>query len=154
MDEDTEIRPLRVGEAEALCVLIAALAAHHDDVAQVRPCDVVRDCLGPRAMARVLVAERGGRLVGYAALFPVMQMQLGRRGAELHHLFVAEDLRGAGLGTALVAAARDQAREMGADYMALGASEENLRAHGFCGAQGFEAANAAGKRFRMQLGGP
>lgn len=62
--------------------------------------DGVRDALfGAGASAEALVAEDGGRIVGYALFFHNFSTFLGRRGLYLEDLYVQPEQRGTGLGT-------------------------------------------------------
>lgn len=72
-----------------------------------------------RPDASLLVAEREGGVVGYAALWRQ------ERDAELGDLAVAVAHRRAGLGTTLVEAAADDARERGAERLFLQVRESN-----------------------------
>lgn len=72
-----------------------------------------------RPDASLLVAEREGGVTGYAALW-----RQGRE-AELGDLAVAAPHRRAGLGTTLVEAAADDARERGAERLFLQVRESN-----------------------------
>ncbi|WP_322866139.1 GNAT family N-acetyltransferase [Aquicoccus sp. G2-2] len=152
MQRGWKIRALAAGDAVALCHLIEALAAHHGDVAEVKSAQVMRDCLGTDAVLRTLVAQAQGKLIGYAAAMPRVQLQFGRRGAELHHLFVAREWRGRGVGRGLMRATMAMvAREMGAEFMVVGTEPENLRAQGFYTAFGLRALGGAGPRFAIRL---
>ncbi|PXW26566.1 GNAT family N-acetyltransferase [Paraburkholderia caballeronis] len=65
--------------------------------------DGLRDALfGARPSAEALVAEDGGKLVGYALFFHNFSTFLGRRGLYLEDLYVQPSQRGSGLGTALL----------------------------------------------------
>ena len=57
---------------------------------------------GPHPAAEALVAEREGKIVGYALYFQNFSTFLGRRGLYLEDLYVQPTLRGGGLGTALL----------------------------------------------------
>ncbi|HEX7682098.1 MAG TPA: GNAT family N-acetyltransferase [Trinickia sp.] len=57
---------------------------------------------GARPAAEALVAEREGRVVGYALFFHNFSTFLSRRGLYLEDLYVQPELRGSGLGTALL----------------------------------------------------
>lgn len=57
---------------------------------------------GQHPAAEALVAEREGKIVGYALYFQNFSTFLGRRGLYLEDLYVQPALRGSGLGTALL----------------------------------------------------
>lgn len=79
---------------------------------------------------RYLVAERGGRVIGYAA----------RRGAELTAAFVRPSSAGRGVGAALVAAVARQARREGARALRVLAARPAV---GFYARLGFRPGRAA-----------
>ncbi|TKC83899.1 GNAT family N-acetyltransferase [Trinickia terrae] len=63
----------------------------------------VRDALfGERPAAEALVAEAGGKIVGYALFFHNFSTFLGRRGLYLEDLYVQPSQRGSGLGRAML----------------------------------------------------
>ena len=65
--------------------------------------DGLADALfGARPSAEALVAEDGGRIVGYALFFHNYSTFLGRRGLYLEDLYVQPSQRGTGLGTAML----------------------------------------------------
>lgn len=68
---------------------------------------------GPRPAAESLVAERDGRLVGYAIFYPTMSSFRARTMLWLEDLFVEESERGLGTGRALLAALARLAVERG-----------------------------------------
>jgi phosphinothricin acetyltransferase len=84
--------------------MVHDLAAHHGDVPTIDVEMLKRDALGDAPWLTVLVAERAGVLLGYAALCRMAQMQFGARGMDMHHLFVARAHRGQGVGAALITA--------------------------------------------------
>ena len=70
----------------------------------------------------LLLAEEGGRAVGYAMVSEIRgqaTLRTGARMAELETLSVLPESRGAGVGTALMAAVHELARELGADEVML-----------------------------------
>jgi ribosomal protein S18 acetylase RimI-like enzyme len=70
----------------------------------------------------LLLAEDGGRAIGYAVVSEVgsqATLETGGRMAELESLAVLPGSRGAGVGTTLMAAAHELVRELGIDELML-----------------------------------
>jgi ribosomal protein S18 acetylase RimI-like enzyme len=91
----------------------------------------------------VLVAERGGDLVGYAFVTFGMgwsSWNSGERIAELQTLSIAPTSRGHGLGSQLLAAVRDKLASTGIQYMAIGSLVSNIDAQRFYERHGFTEA--------------
>ncbi|MEW9918272.1 N-acetyltransferase family protein [Marimonas sp. MJW-29] len=147
------VRPITPDDLTAVLFMVRALAAHHEDIATLTPETLARDALGDPPWMRVLVTERRGDLVGYAALCPLAQLQFGVRGMDMHHLFVAEQARGSGVGRALIDASLALCRAEGCRYMTVGTHPENTAAAAVYRAAGFEDLPPPGPRFRMKLAG-
>jgi len=105
----------------------------------------------------VLTARQDGRMVGYAMLIrgvvddaDVQRAVPLRPAVELSKMYVLPDGHGAGVSAALIAAALDQARALGAACMWLGVNQENQRAQRFYAKHGFVASGA--KTFRLGEG--
>lgn len=145
------IRPARPDDLSALLRMVHALAAHHGDDAAVTEADLARDLFSARPWMQVLLAETPDGPVGYAALLPIAQLQKGVRGMELHHLYVAPDDRGSGIGGLLIEAAGDHARRQGCSYMSVGTHPGNLAAQSFYTRRGFSPRPLAGARFARVL---
>ncbi|MBN3767369.1 GNAT family N-acetyltransferase [Burkholderia sp. Ac-20365] len=65
--------------------------------------DGVRDALfGARPSAEAIVAERDGKMIGYALFFHNYSTFLGRRGLYLEDLYVQPTERGTGLGSKML----------------------------------------------------
>ena len=65
--------------------------------------DGLRDALfGARPSAEAIVAERDGRMIGYALFFHNYSTFLGRRGLYLEDLYVQPTERGTGLGSKML----------------------------------------------------
>lgn len=84
-----------------------------------------------RADTDLFVAEEGGRVVGYAACWTVIDQ------SELGNVAVARDARGRGLGGALVDAVVERVRERGARELFLEVRESNLGAQAVYRERGF-----------------
>ena len=77
--------------------MVQALAEHHGDVPQITLEILKRDIFGAIPWIYVIVAEAEGKAVGYAALCPLIKLQMGLRRIDMHHLFVEAGLRGQGI---------------------------------------------------------
>ena len=86
---------------------------------------------GPRPMAEVVLAERGGEPVAFALFFPNFSTFLGRPGLYLEDLFVREDVRGEGIGRRLLAHMARLAIERGWGRMEWAVLDWNAPAIGF-----------------------
>jgi ribosomal protein S18 acetylase RimI-like enzyme len=81
--------------------------------------------------AHLILAEEDGRAIGYAMVSEIggqATLQTGARMAELESLSVLPDERGAGVGTALMAATHELVRELGIDELMLYVMDGNERA--------------------------
>ncbi|MGV8952929.1 MAG: GNAT family N-acetyltransferase [Cypionkella sp.] len=145
------IRPATPADLPHLVVLIRALAAHHADDATVTETSLARDLFGPHPWLHMLVASDDAKLTGYVALTQLARLQWGQRGIDIHHLYVSEGHRGAGLGAGLVAAAIDFARAQDCSYITVSALETNTEAQAFYAKHGFTDAPVQGRRFALSL---
>lgn len=150
MGGEVRIRRAERGDLAALLPLVQGLARHHDDVPRLTAETLAGDLFGPWPWFHVLVAEADG-LLGYAALLPLARLQHGERGLDLHHLFVAEDARGQGIGRALLGASEGLARELGCRYVIIGTAEVNVAAQEFYLSQGYRAIPNPARRFLKDL---
>jgi GNAT superfamily N-acetyltransferase len=145
MDESPLIRDAREDDAAALAALATAMD-HPTEEAAMR-----------RRMARVagngdyrtLVAERGGRVVGFAALAWGWTIIDDEPQPRVTALSVMPDERGRGTGAALMAAAEAWARERGAVTLRLTTAVRRERAHRFYERLGYER---TGYRYVKKLG--
>lgn len=144
------IRSVTENDLPELQEMVCGLARHHGDSATLTLDDLRRDALGAPPWLIILVAEAGERLLGYAALLPLGQLQFGIRGMDLHHLFIRENARGRGVGRMLVGACIDVARDRGCRFLAVGTSPRNQAAQDTYRALGFDQAPQAGPRFRVK----
>ncbi len=84
----------------------------------------------------VLVAERGGRIVGWLEWSARSTLESGAT-AEISGLVVAEDCRAGGIGSALVERAAAAALERGFARLRVRTNETRTRTHGFYERLGF-----------------
>src|ERR1700680_2748485 len=99
------IRPATVNDVSLLKNLICELAEYERERDQVviTEAHLVRDGFGPQPKFRALIAEWDGQAAGYALFFGFYSTWAGR-GLFLEDVFVREQLRGRGIGKALLAA--------------------------------------------------
>ncbi|KIN62453.1 putative acetyltransferase protein [Sulfitobacter noctilucicola] len=148
---DITTRPLEHKDLPVLLEMVRDLAMHHGDTADVTRADLERDCLGVTPWLQVLVAEVGGAVSGYAALCPLVQLQFGVRGMDIHHLFVRDVARGRGVGRALINASLELSRSLGCRYVTVGTHPDNAVAAAIYPRMGFDALPQPGPRFRIKL---
>ncbi|WP_160116004.1 GNAT family N-acetyltransferase [Candidatus Halocynthiibacter alkanivorans] len=176
---DTVTRNARTADLPQLLDMVCLLARHHHDTPELTLEQLRALIFGPDKWISVIVAEQipgtgpgtatasnagtppvsgacvdtgtGTSLAGYAALCPRIQLQLGLRGIDLHHLFVRDGMRGQGVGSHLVKAAEKMARARGCSYMTVSTHPENITAQHIYLAQGFTRLPGAGNRFQRSL---
>lgn len=124
---DVDIRPATADDAAAIVRMIRALASYQDldDRVSVTEEDIVRDGFGPQPRFSVLIAERLGTAVGLALYFETYSSWDGCPGLFIHDLFVAEDLRGKGVGQALVHRLAEIAARRGCSHVHLNVLHAN-----------------------------
>ena len=99
------IRPMARGDAAAVAEMARELAAVLDDhEPALDPNDLVRDGIGPERWFDCLVAEVGGRLIGYAMVCRGYEAHMAKRRLWLSDLYVRTDARKTGAGCALMRA--------------------------------------------------
>jgi hypothetical protein len=109
------IRPATRGDLPRLWDLLWGLATYErwTEFVTGTPERLGEMLFGARPAGEALVAERPGRLVGYALFYPTMSSFRTRTMLWLEDLFVVESERGQGTGRALVAALAHLALERG-----------------------------------------
>ncbi|MCV7423231.1 GNAT family N-acetyltransferase [Mycobacterium yunnanensis] len=102
----------------------------------------------------VLVARDGRRISGYAMLIrgvvdddDVRKAVSARPAIELSKMYVLQEAHGAGVSAALMTAALDASRALGAACVWLGVNQENQRAQRFYAKHGFQVSGT--KTFRL-----
>ena len=99
--------------------------------------DVLAHGFGERARFRVLLAEDGGRALGYALYYPSYDSEHAAKGLYLQDLFVVPGARRRGVGRALMVAVARACQADGGCYLFWNALE----------------ANHAGRAFYHRIGG-
>jgi GNAT superfamily N-acetyltransferase len=106
MEERFLIRPAKAGDADELFRLIGELAEYEKLTHMVvgSPAMLREALFGARPSCEALIAEHGGRTVGFALFFTTFSTFLCKPGLYLEDLFVEPAHRGAGIGKALLRA--------------------------------------------------
>ena len=109
------IRRVTRDDVHELLELIRGLATYEKKrhKAVVTEDDLFRDGFGPQPKFRALIAEWDGKAAGYASFFYFYSTFQGRPGLFLEDLFVPDELRGKGIGKALLVAVCKLAVEEG-----------------------------------------
>ncbi len=130
--------------------MIGLLARHHGDDPRITLPELQDQIFG-RGTGRILVAAEEEGLVGYALILTRPNLVTGGVGHDLNHLFVMEWRRRAGIGRALIAAARQVSRDAGAEFLMIGTDRENLGAQRAYRDMGLAEMPMPGPRFRIAL---
>ena len=110
-----------VAEIESM---VADFARGHPAENHRRSSDALRAAyFGDRPVARLLVAEQDGQVVGMGQWRRIHDMFWGMFGAEAEWLYVKPSFRGRGIAAAIVARICAQARESGAQFLHGGGGE-------------------------------
>ena len=110
-----KIRPATRDDVATLLNLIRELASYEKKryKAVVTEQDLLRDGFGPQPKFRALIADWNGQPAGYASFYYFYSTFLGRPALFLEDLFVLDQLRGKGIGKALLASVAKLAVEEG-----------------------------------------
>jgi GNAT superfamily N-acetyltransferase len=139
VEERFLIRPAKAGDVDEVMRLIRGLA-DYEKLAHmvVGTPQMLRDALfGARPSCEALIAERGGRAVGFAIFFTTFSTFLCQPGLYLEDVFVEPAHRGAGIGKALLRrlAALAQERDCGRfEWRVLDWNEPSIRFYRSLGA--------------------
>ena len=136
-----QIRPAVETDVPVILELIRALADYEHAPEQV-VCDeaLLRESLfGPRPEAEVLLACEGSTAAGFAVFFHNYSTWWGRRGIYLEDLFVRPEMRGKGIGKALLRTLAQIANDRGCARMEWAVLDWNQPAIDFYRSLGAEA---------------
>lgn len=108
------IRAARATDVVLLRKMIRELAEFERELDRVTitETDLLRDGFGPHPRFRALIAEWNGQTAGYAFVFSYYSTWVGP-GLFVEDIFVREEFRGKGIGTAMLAAVARTARDEG-----------------------------------------
>lgn len=147
-----DVQEATVADLECIHQMVHALAKHHGDVATPSKRELEEILFPQNPWLITLVAKINSETVGYAVLCPLIRLQLGSRGLDIHHLFVVPDMRGKGIGTALIKSSIDVAQKTGCSYVTVGTRPDNISAQKTYEAFGFER-KKSGPRFNKKIDG-
>lgn len=136
---ETTIRPARPGDEREIFRLLRELAVFEKLEHELTGSsdELAGHLFGERPAAEALVAERAGRVVGYALFFSTYSTFLTRPGLYLEDLYVSESERGTGVGKSLLRQVARIAVERQAGRLEWSVLDWNRRAIEFyeaCGA--------------------
>jgi GNAT superfamily N-acetyltransferase len=136
----TTIRSATPADVSQILAFIRALAAYErePDAVLATEADLLRDGFGPRPFYSCLMAERDGQPAGFALYFFNYSTWMGHPGLYLEDLFVPPELRGMGIGKALLQAVAARAIEMNCSRMQWQVLDWNTPAIEFYQAMGAE----------------
>lgn len=140
----TTVRPITPDDADRVIRMANALSAHEGAPPPALDADGLRRWgFGPRRRFDGVLAERGGRAVGYALFHPSFHVGQGSPGVFLMDLFVEPGARLHGVGRALMEGVRDAARGQQAAWIVWQVHPENVEALAFYRALGARRYRAA-----------
>ncbi len=127
------IRPAQLGDEHAIFSLVRALAEYeHLTHAVTGSAELLaRDLFGPRPAAEALLVEVAERVVGFALFFGNYSTFLTQPGLYLEDIFVLPELRGRGIGKALLRAVAQVASGRGCGRLEWSVLDWNASAIGF-----------------------
>jgi GNAT superfamily N-acetyltransferase len=136
----TTIRTAIPSDLPQILAFIRALAAYErePDAVQATEEDLLRDGFGPHPFFACLIAEHEGRPAGFALYFFNYSTWVGRPGIYLEDLFVFPELRGLGIGKALLQRVAAIALERGCRRLQWAVLDWNTPAIDFYRAMGGE----------------
>ena len=133
MSQKITIRPARPDDAEAIHAALLGIGDTIGGAHKIKstPQDIRRDGFGPDARFSTLIAEIETRFAGMCLSFPIYSTWMGKPGAYVQDLYVAQDFRGLKVGEALLRALARQVRDSGGAYIELAVDTGNLAAQRF-----------------------
>ncbi|MCF6311826.1 MAG: GNAT family N-acetyltransferase [Verrucomicrobiales bacterium] len=137
---EIEVRDAVRADVVGIHALIAELADFEDLRQQfvATVADLERGLIGEGRAAEALVAVVDGEVVGYAIFFMSYSTFIGESGLWLEDLYVKADLRGKGVGTALITRVAGVAQQRGCQRFEWSVLDWNQRAIEFYESLGAE----------------
>jgi GNAT superfamily N-acetyltransferase len=136
----TTIRPANRADIPQILAFVRALAAYErvPQAVIATEADLERDGFGPNPFYFCLMAEYNGQTAGFALYFFNYSTWLGRPGIYLEDIFVEPELRGLGIGKALLERVAAIAVEKGCQRLQWAVLDWNTPAIEFYRAMGAE----------------
>jgi GNAT superfamily N-acetyltransferase len=136
----TLIRKAAAEDAALILEFVRALALYErePDAVQATEEDLLRDGFGPNPFYFCLIAEHDGKPAGFALYFYNYSTWVGRPGIYLEDLYVKPELRGKGIGKALLREVAKIAAGMGCQRLQWQVLDWNAPAIDFYRASGGE----------------
>jgi GNAT superfamily N-acetyltransferase len=136
----TTIRPATAADVPQILAFIRALAVYEraPDAVIATEEGLLRDGFGPHPFYECLIADYDGRPAGFALYFFNYSTWVGRPGIYLEDLFVQPELRGHGIGKALLQRVAAVAVDKGCQRMQWAVLDWNTPAIDFYAAMGAE----------------
>jgi ribosomal protein S18 acetylase RimI-like enzyme len=144
-DSQVQIRPAREDDRVPLAVLFASVAEERDGIATEPPVDIEARAAS-WTIDGTLVAVAGSEIVGS------LHLELSRHGFGEIGMAVAREWRGRGVGSALLAASIELARERGLHKLSLGVFAHNAAAIALYRKFGFVEEGRRVKQYRRASG--
>jgi GNAT superfamily N-acetyltransferase len=126
---DVDVRPIRTEELDGFLPLADGYQRfYHAEPDAERNRQFFARFLYPSDEGLLLGAWSDGDLIGFATLYWFYSSTKATDPVLMNDLFVRDDVRGGGIGRALIRAALDVARERGAAHVEWYTAPDNLRA--------------------------
>ncbi len=151
MSGNINTRRADVSDIPTLLEMVSALAAHHGDHAELSSDELTTLAFSDQPWITLIVAEFENQIAGYAALCPLIQLQWGKKGMDVHHLFVKDTFRKRGIGSRLIDAAVNESLRQGCSYITVGTHPDNTAAQMVYQACGFRLVASSSPRFRREI---
>ena len=132
------VRQATPSDLELLAPLFDAYRQFYDRAGDIKAARAFLQERLERAESIVFMAFKGNEAVGFTQLYPGFSSLSLRRNFLLNDLFVRPECRQSGIGTALIAAAIDHARVVGAVGLSLSTARTNATAQSLYEALGWQ----------------
>ena len=125
------VRAARPEDAEVIAGLIRQFSGEDGCASPITPEEVVALAFAAAPRFRVLIAENGGEILGYALFYPSYDTDHAARGFYLQDLYVRPESRGAGIGRSLMRHLARLTIDEGGLYLFWNALEHNRDGRAF-----------------------